>query len=52
MWHTALITATEFDNFFKLRTNPAADWKIRKIADLMYEAYYCFDGIGSLSDLV
>jgi hypothetical protein len=40
MWHTAIITATEFSNFFKLRTNPAADWKIRRIADLMYEAYH------------
>lgn len=40
MYHTALITATEFDNFFKLRTNSAADWKIKRIADLMYEAYY------------
>lgn len=52
MWHTAIITATEFDNFFKLRTNEAADWKIRKIADLMYEAYHCFDGANSLTDLV
>lgn len=40
MYHTAIITATEWDNFFKLRTNEAADWKIRKIADLMYEAYH------------
>lgn len=43
MWHTAILTATEWDNFFKLRTNSAADWKIRKIADLMYEAYHAFD---------
>lgn len=40
MWHTAIVTATEFDNFFKLRTNEAADWKIRIIADLMYDLYY------------
>ena len=45
MYHTAIITATEFDNFFKLRTNSAADWKIRKIADLMYEAYHAFDDL-------
>lgn len=45
MYHTTLITATEFDNFFKLRTNSAADWKIRRIADLMYEAYHAFDEI-------
>lgn len=45
MWHTAIITATEWDNFFKLRTNFAADWKIRKIADLMYDAYHAFDDL-------
>lgn len=39
MWHTAILTATEWDNFFKLRTNYGADWKIKKIADLMYIAY-------------
>lgn len=47
MWHTAIITATEWDNFFKLRTNSAADWKIRKIADLMYDAYHAFDHLNA-----
>jgi hypothetical protein len=40
LYHTAIITATEWDNFFKLRTDSAADWKIKKIADLMYSAYH------------
>ncbi len=43
LYHTAIVTATEWGNFFKLRTNEAADWKIKKIADLMYEAYHAFD---------
>jgi hypothetical protein len=43
MWHTAIITSTEWDNFFKLRTNEGADWKIRKVADLMYDAYHAWD---------
>lgn len=43
MWHTAIITSTEWDNFFKLRTNEAADWKIRKVADLMYDEYHFED---------
>lgn len=40
MWHTVIVTATEFDNFFKLRTHPDAQYEIKRIADLMYEAYY------------
>lgn len=51
MWHTAIITATEFDNFFKLRTNSAADWKIRRIADLMYEAYHAFENWGKQTNI-
>jgi thymidylate synthase ThyX len=43
MWHTVIITATEFDNFFKLRTNEQAQYEIRRIADLMYEAYYAYE---------
>lgn len=43
MWHTVIVTATEFDNFFKLRTHPDAQYEIRRIADLMYEAYHAFD---------
>jgi thymidylate synthase ThyX len=40
MWHTVIVTATEFDNFFKLRTNEQAQWEIRRIADLMYNLYH------------
>jgi thymidylate synthase ThyX len=39
-WHTVICTATEFDNFFKLRTHPDAQAEIKTIADLMYEAYH------------
>jgi thymidylate synthase ThyX len=39
MWHTVIITATEFDNFFKLRTNEQAQYEIKRIADLMYDLY-------------
>jgi len=40
MWHTVIATATEWDNFFKLRTNEQAQYELRRIADLMYEAYH------------
>lgn len=39
MWHEVIVTATEWDNFFALRTHPDADPKIRDIAVLMEEAY-------------
>lgn len=45
LYHTAIITATEWNNFFKLRTAEGADWKIRKIASLMYDAYHAFDNV-------
>lgn len=38
MWHTALISATEWSNFFALRSHPAAQPEIRTISDLMQEA--------------
>lgn len=40
LFHTVINTATEYDQFFKLRTNDAADWKIKKIADMMYDLYH------------
>lgn len=43
MWHTVIVTATEFNNFFKLRCDENAQYEIRRIADLMYEAYHAFD---------
>lgn len=42
-YHTVIVTATEFDNFFKLRCNENAQYEIRRIADLMYEAYHYYD---------
>jgi thymidylate synthase ThyX len=41
-WHTVIVTATEWDNFFKLRTNEQAQYEIRRIADLMYDAYHLY----------
>ena len=42
-WHTVIVTATEFSNFFKLRCDENAQYEIRRIADLMYEAYHTAD---------
>lgn len=39
MWHTALVTATEFDNFFFLRASPHADIHIQEIAYMMLSGY-------------
>lgn len=38
-WHTALITATEWDNFFALRTHPEAQEEFRTIAMMMQTLY-------------
>lgn len=38
MWHTALVTSTEWDNFFKLRISYEAQPEIRKIAKMMQRA--------------
>lgn len=37
MWHTAIVTATEWDNFFALRDHPAAQPEFQKLARLMRE---------------
>lgn len=39
LWHTTIITATDFQNFFKLRCHPEAQQEIRIIAEMMKEAY-------------
>lgn len=39
MWHTALVTATEWSNFFALRAHEAAQPEIRTIAELMLAKY-------------
>ncbi len=38
-WHTAVLTATDWDNFFHLRVNPAAQGEFRRAAEMMLEAY-------------
>lgn len=38
-WHTCLVTATEWENFFALRTSEHAEIHIKRIADMMLEAY-------------
>jgi thymidylate synthase ThyX len=39
MWITVIVSATEWDNFFKLRCHPDAQPEIRRIAEMMQEAY-------------
>lgn len=39
MWHTVIVTATEWSNFFALRANPMAQPEIRVIAEMMLELY-------------
>jgi thymidylate synthase ThyX len=39
LWTTAVITATEWNNFFSLRCNPMAQPEIQKIAYMMRDAY-------------
>lgn len=39
MWHTAVVTGTEFSNFFNLRDHGAAQPEIRVIAHMMRECY-------------
>ena len=38
MWHTVIISSTEWDNFFALRDNPSAQPEFQKTARLMLEA--------------
>jgi len=38
LWHTCIVTATEWDNFFALRRHPAAQPEIKRAADLLFEA--------------
>jgi len=40
LWHTVIVTATEWANFFKLRCHPDAQEQIKIIADVMYQAYH------------
>lgn len=39
LWHTALITGTEFENFFALRAHPAAEIHFADLAQKMLDAY-------------
>lgn len=38
-YHTVICSATEWDNFFKLRCHPDAQPEIKKIADMMKQQY-------------
>lgn len=40
MWHTVIVTATEWSNFFALRTEASAQPEIRAIAELMHPLYH------------
>lgn len=39
MWHTVLVTATEWENFFALRAHKDAEIHMQKLAYLMLDAY-------------
>lgn len=39
MWHTVIVTATEWDNFFALRAHPDAQPEIQTVARMMQDAY-------------
>lgn len=39
MWHTVIVTASEWENFFALRAHPAAEIHIQDLAHKMLEAY-------------
>jgi hypothetical protein len=39
MWHTVVVTSTEWDNFFGLRCSPQAQPEIRRAAEQMRDAY-------------
>jgi thymidylate synthase ThyX len=39
MWHTAIISATEWENFFALRNHEAAEIHLQELANLMMIAY-------------
>lgn len=39
MWHKALLSATDIENFFALRAHPAAEDNMQKLAYAMLEAY-------------
>ncbi len=39
MWHTVIVSATEWDNFWHLRAHPDAQPEIRRIAVMMRDAF-------------
>ena len=39
MWHTVIVTASEWENFFALRAHPAAEIHIAKLAEVMLSEY-------------
>jgi thymidylate synthase ThyX len=46
MWITVIVTATEWENFFKLRQHEDAQPEIKRIADMMAALYYDRDPSG------
>jgi thymidylate synthase ThyX len=38
-WQTVIVSSTEWDNYFALRCNPDAQPEIRKVSELMRDAY-------------
>lgn len=46
MWITVVVTSTDWDNFFHLRTHPDAQPEIKHIADMMCSLYYQNNPVG------
>lgn len=38
-WHTVIVSATEWDNYFALRCHPDAQPEIRKVSEMMRDVY-------------
>lgn len=39
LWHTVIVTASEWENFFSLRAHPAAEIHMQELAQKMLDAY-------------
>lgn len=39
MWHTVIVTATEWDNYWALRVSPMAQPEIKRAAEIMFAEY-------------
>jgi thymidylate synthase ThyX len=50
MWHTVIVTATEWDNFWNLRCHPDAQPEIRLVAESMRAAFESSEPVNLAED--